>query len=285
MPAFGDMQLAAISPAAVRDWYADLLPGKPAMRAQTYALLRTIFNTALADELVDANPCRVRGAGSTTRAKKIRPATVAELVELAAAMPDRLRLTVPLASWCALRFGEIIELRRSDVDLDDEVIRVRRAASKIVGVPGGHVVGEPKSRAGIRDVSIPPHLLEAVEAHLAEHVGPQRDSLLFPSVPGGDHHLWLPSMWRYFDKARRSAGRPDLRFHDLRHTGLTMAAATGATLAELMARAGHSTVGAALKYQHAAQSRDREIAALLSKLAEDKIRRNSNNSGLPRSPL
>lgn len=255
------------------------------MRAQTYALLRTIFNTALADELVDANPCRVRGAGSTTRAKKIRPATVAELVELAAAMPDRLRLTVPLASWCALRFGEIIELRRSDVDLDDEVIRVRRVASKIVGVPGGHVVGEPKSRAGIRDVSIPPHLLEAVEAHLAEHVGPQRDSLLFPSVPGGDHHLWLPSMWRYFDKARRSAGRPDLRFHDLRHTGLTMAAATGATLAELMARAGHSTVGAALKYQHAAQSRDREIAALLSKLADDKIRRNSNNSGLPRSPL
>ena len=64
------MQLAAISPAAVRDWYADLLPGKPAMRAQTYPLLRTIFNTALANELVDANPCRVRGAGSTTRQRR-----------------------------------------------------------------------------------------------------------------------------------------------------------------------------------------------------------------------
>lgn len=39
------------------------------------------------------------------------------------------------------------------------------------------------------------------------------------------------------------------------------------TLAELMARLGHSTAGAALRYQHAPQDRDREIAALLSKLA------------------
>ena len=51
------------------------------------------------------------------------------------------------------------ELRRHDIDLGDEVIRVRRAVVKLVGAPGGHIVGEPKSRAGIRDVTIPPHLL------------------------------------------------------------------------------------------------------------------------------
>ena len=184
-------------------------------------------------------------------------------------MPDRLKLAVPLASWCALRFGELAELRRGDIDLADEVIQVRRAMAKLVGAPGRHVIGEPKSRAGVRDVSIPPHLLDAVEHHLAEHVAPDRDSLLFPSIPGGQHHLSLASMYRVWDKARRSVGRPDLRFHDLRHTGLVLAAQAGSTLAELMARAGHSTVGAALKYQHAAQSRDREIAALLSKLADN----------------
>lgn len=67
--------------------------------------------------------------------------------------------------------------------------------------------------------------------------------------------------------ARDAAGRPDLRFHDLRHTGAVLAAATGATLAELMARLGHSTAGAALRYQHAAAERDKVIAAALSKLA------------------
>jgi integrase len=67
--------------------------------------------------------------------------------------------------------------------------------------------------------------------------------------------------------ARKAAGRPDLRFHDLRHTGAVLAAATGATLAELMARLGHSTAGAALRYQHAAADRDKVIAAALSDLA------------------
>jgi integrase len=67
--------------------------------------------------------------------------------------------------------------------------------------------------------------------------------------------------------AREAAGRPDLRFHDLRHTGATLAAVSGATLAELMARLGHSTPGAAMRYQHAAADRDKVIAQALSKLA------------------
>ncbi len=46
-----------------------------------------------------------------------------------------------------------------------------------------------------------------------------------------------------------------------------LAAATGATLAELMARLGHSTVSAAMRYQHAAADRDKAIAEALSGLA------------------
>lgn len=67
--------------------------------------------------------------------------------------------------------------------------------------------------------------------------------------------------------ARKAAGRPDLRPHDLRHTGVVLAAQTGATLAELMARLGHSTPAAAMRYQHAAADRDRLIADALSQLA------------------
>ena len=60
-----------------------------------------------------------------------------------------------------------------------------------------------------------------------------------------------------------------MRFHDLRHTGAVLAAATGASLAELMGRLGHGTPTAALRYQHVAQDRDQTIAELLSKLARD----------------
>jgi integrase len=80
------------------------------------------------------------------------------------------------------------------------------------------------------------------------------------------------TLYRVFYKARVTAGRPDLRWHDLRHTGAVLAASTGATLAELMARLGHSTPGAALRYQHAARGRDAEIAAALSRLMDGAVK-------------
>lgn len=180
-------------------------------------------------------------------------------------MPERYRLMVLLASWCALRFGELTELRRKDIVLDpdgDATIRVERA---VVRAEGGFKVTTPKSDAGIRDVAVPPHLAPVIAGHLAKFVGKDKDSLLFPALSG--EHLAPASLHRHYYRARSVAHRDDLRWHDLRHSGAVLAPATGATLAELMARLGHSTPGAAMKYQHAAKARDRQIASLLSELA------------------
>ena len=71
--------------------------------------------------------------------------------------------------------------------------------------------------------------------------------------------------WR---RSRLAVGRPDLHFHDLRHSGLTWSAATGASVAELMRRAGHASQSAALRYQHATDARDRVLAEALGQLAQ-----------------
>jgi integrase len=272
-PAFGATAVTAITPAAVRAWHDELARGKgskvkdrPTARAHSYGLLRTILNTAVADELIAANPCRVRGGGSTKRAKRIKPATPAELEELVNATPDRYKLMMLLAAWCALRFGELAELRRRDIDVKNRVIHVRRGVTR---TKGSRIVGDPKSDAGKRNVSIPPHLMPLVRSHLRDHAEIGRDGLLFPARHGG--HLAPATLYRVFYPARDAAGRPDLRFHDLRHTGAVLAAATGATLAELMARLGHSTPGAAMRYQHAAAERDKVIAEALSKLANGSV--------------
>jgi integrase len=261
-PKFGSTPVPGVTPAEVRTWHANL--GKvtgPTARSHAYALLRTIMNTAVADDLIAANPCRVRGAGQTKRVKKIVPATLAELEALTKAMPAKYQLLVLLAAWCGLRFGELAELRRSDVDIVKGAIHVRRG---VVRTNAGRVVKGPKSDAGKRTVALPPHLLQVVKSHIRDHAAMGRDGLLFPA--GHGEQLAPSTLYRVFYPARKKAGREDLRFHDLRHTGAVLAASTGATLAELMARLGHSTPGAALRYQHAAQDRDRVIAAALSKL-------------------
>ena len=71
-----------------------------------------------------------------------------------------------------------------------------------------------------------------------------------------------------FARARVKVGMPGFRFHDLRHTGQTLAAATGATLVDLKKRLGHASSAAALRYLHAVEGRDRVIARALSELAE-----------------
>jgi len=58
----------------------------------------------------------------------------------------------------------------------------------------------------------------------------------------------------------------DLHLHDLRHTGSTWSAQSGATLKEVMARIGHSSTRAAMIYQHATRERDQAIAAALDAL-------------------
>lgn len=261
LPDLGDLPLKAITPEVVRNWYHRLITG-PTYKAHAYSLLRTITRSAVSDRLIPATPCVIDGAGSVKRKVTIRPASLRELESLAAAMPERLRLLVLLAAWCALRFGELAELRRKDIDLKAGVIRVRRG---VTWVDGKAIVGTPKSTAGIRDVAIPPHLIPAVKAHLRDHAQWGADGLLFPTARGGQ--MTSATLYDYWWPARAAAGRPDLRFHDLRHTGAVLAAQTGATLAELMARLGHSTQAAAMRYQHVAQGRDAEIAAKLSEIA------------------
>lgn len=267
LPAFENLPLGAISPAMVREWHAGLRTATgPTQRAHAYSLLRTILGTAVTDDIIAANPCRIRGAGASKRARSIRPASLPELEALAAAMPPRFRLMVLLAAWCALRFGELAELRRADIDVKNGIVHVRRG---VIRTDSGIVVKGPKSEAGKRNVNIPPHLMPAVRDHLAARTRPGQDALLFPAASGG--HLNPASLRRPYHQAREAAGRPDLAFHDLRHTGAVLAAATGATLAELMARLGHSTVSAAMRYQHAAADRDKVIAEALSRLAEGSV--------------
>jgi integrase len=266
LPAFGSLALDEITPPKVRAWHAGLATG-PTRKAHAYGLLHAILATAVADDALTANPARIRGATQVRRARKIRPASVPQLAAITEGMRPAYQAMVLLAAWCGLRFGELAELRRADIDTRAGVVHVRRG---VTHPSTGPVVGTPKSAAGVRDVAIPPHLLPAIEAHLAEHVLPGRDALLFVS-PHGAHLRSDSRMHDEFRAAAKAAGRPDLTFHDLRHTGATLAAATGATLAELMARLGHSTPNAAMLYQHATSDRDRAIAEALSEFAGAKV--------------
>ena len=261
LPELGDAKLVTLTPARVREWHAGLGDAHPTRNAHAYALLHAICATAVQDEVLDANPCRIRAAMQTKRRRDVDVLTPAQVDRLAAKMPPQLRASVILAAWCGLRWGETSELRRNDVSRDCSVLHIRRA---VAYRDGKFHQGEPKTGAGIRDVAVPPHIRPVLKAHLRNHVAPAADSLLFADDDGT---YLRPDRYRtHWEKARKAIGKPNLRVHDLRHVGAVLAAQSGATTAELMHRLGHTTPAMALVYQHVAEGRDAEIAQRLSAL-------------------
>lgn len=263
LPAFGDMSLRDITPAVVRSWYSGLDPNHPTQRAHVYSLLRAILNEAVRDDILTRNPCTIRGAGVTKRNITIDPATVEEILELMAAMPQRYHAFVLIAAWCGLRFGELSELRRKDIDLVNGIVHVRRA---VVWDGGDPVIGPPKNGLG-RSVTMPPHMVELVSAHIEEFAASGPDGLLFHAIKDPSRQVGSNTVRRHWIKARNAVGRPTMRVHDLRHTGAVLAAIAGATGKETQDRLGHLTADAANRYQHVARGRDAEIARKLSELA------------------
>ncbi|HVM14914.1 MAG TPA: tyrosine-type recombinase/integrase [Egibacteraceae bacterium] len=261
-PHLGESHLGHLTTATVRRWHTKLhKEASPSAAAKAYRLLRAVCNTAVEDGVLAVNPCQVKGAG-VERPDERPIATVAEVQALADAVPPRYRALVLLAAWCSLRLGELTALTRADLDLLHGKVKVTKNLQRLDD--GTLVVVKPKSEAGRRTVTIPPPLLPDVKAHLDAYVGVARDALVFTNERGRPihRHRWS-DIWR---RARLTVGRPDLRFHDLRHTGNTLAAATGASTAELMARMGHNSPRAALIYQHATQDRDEAIAHALGEL-------------------
>lgn len=262
-PYLGRVLVRDLNPMMVRKWRQDLATNGvgESTQAKAYSLLRAVMATAVDDDLIQKNPCRVKGGG-VERTPERPVLDLPQVVKLAAVIEPRYRLLVLLAVYGSLRWGELMALTRDDLDLDEMTVRVRRSVAE---VGGQLVVKSPKTTAGVRVVALPAGLKPDVVAHLETYAEAGNSGRIFVGVRGNT--LRRSNFAPIWQAAREKAGVPEnLHLHDLRHTGNTFAAASGASTRELMARMGHASMRAALIYQHATAERDKAIAEALDAL-------------------
>src|SRR5690606_10034687 len=102
------------------------------MVAKAYRLLRAVLMTAVDDELIKRNPCRIKGAGTENPAE--RPVlTVDQVYALADRMPERYRVMILTATFLSLRYGEVTALQRRHIDIEDRTVRVQQAYGFVRG--------------------------------------------------------------------------------------------------------------------------------------------------------
>lgn len=254
---FADKPLSRITPKEVRAWYAEQIStGKKTSVGRQYDFMKSVFKSAVEDELIASNPCKVKGGSKASTEVEVKAPTDAELQTIIDEMPEDLKHVVLIAAAAGLRWGEIAPLTPEDIevilspetgDVDAVRIHVTKAEVRLQG--GKKEVKTPKSKAGVRVVSFFGQDAKDVAAHVRTVKPGER---LTTRTYAGVRYHWM--------KAREKAGRPDLHFHALRHYSGTRFAQAGATLKEIMAWLGHSDVASAMHYQEAAEERMKELA-------------------------
>lgn len=181
----------------------------------------------------------------------------------------RYRALVLLATFASLRWGEVTALRRCDLDLTARHVRVRAAFSERRAPGSAITLGPPKSEAARRVVGVPRAIIGDLREHLSAFVGPEPGALVFGTASGAPLRRGNFNRAAGWSHAVAAIGVPGLHFHDLRHTGNTFAAATGAGIKDLMARMGHDSERAAMIYQHKARGADAAMTTAIDAHIED----------------
>ncbi|MGJ9505428.1 tyrosine-type recombinase/integrase [Actinotignum sp. GS-2025c] len=260
LPIAGDYPLTEVSEDTGTRVYDSVRAGRSLTTARNVMLtFSAVMSAAVKAGFIDTSPVKVTGGKG--RAEKVResvaltPEQVDALLDCA---EDEWRVPIMLMAVYGLRVGELVALERRDVDARAGVVSVRRAVKR--GPRGELVIGPPKSRAGNRRIPLTEGDLAKVEAHLRDYVPAGEESKLIyrPGLKPGvvSDRVVLGAVRRAGEKA----GLPRLWNHDLRHTALTNFGAAGATLADLMALAGHTSAETVMIYQHSSIDRGRELA-------------------------
>lgn len=260
-------KLGEITPEIVREWRAaQIATGRISYTSRAYDLMKSVLNTAVADGLIGQNPCQIRGGSIASTGKKVAPPTDAEFAVILSSIDKRYRALVIIAAAGGLRWGEATELRAKDIVIERKkngavkCVRISVSRQVVFTTKEGRNVGEPKTLAGVRNVAVYGEDARVIAEQVSGKIG---NALL---TTNHDGTTWLPqsAFWRHWHKAVVAAERPDLPFHGLRHYAGTRYAQTGATTKETMDRLGHSSMKAAMRYQHSG-NRDDELARRMAR--------------------
>jgi integrase len=263
---FGQTQLIQLEPLAIQAWLAELMAGEMAASSvhRKYRLLRRTLQVAVEKGVIAKNACN-SVQPPRVELNEMRFLIPEQAVALAEAIDPWYRTFVYTALETGMRWSELVGLRRSGVNLLHRSIAVTEqlvfiAGDKTTGRERRWVRQRPKTRAGVRSITISRFLAERLQEQLAERSQPGQDGLVFTNQRGNAISGSIFNK-RHWQAARATVGVPDLRFHDLRHTAVALAIAQGAHPKAIQRRMGHSTINMTLdRYGHLLPELDEQIA-------------------------
>ena len=250
--------IRAITRQNIETWRAPELKRAPNQTSKAYKHLKTLMTWAHKRSWIASNPCDIERGTAYTPSEPPAPTTKQVQIMLENS-PAPFNAIVALAAYGGLRKGEILELRRKDLELikdgSEKWVRVNISRG-VIWDQNQAIVRRPKTEAGVRSLLLPLSVSELITEHLNQ-VSIDPEALLFPRKKGTEDHMGeyqINPVWR---KTRALAGYSG-RFHALRAYAATEFAKLNPTSKELMDRFGHRDIKTAMRYQRTT-GRDAEL--------------------------
>lgn len=275
VPALGSRPLDKLTTQEIQAWVAQEVQNgiAPGTIRVMLIVLRAALSVAVRQQVL------VRNVATFVEPPRVPPTDVRILTQtqakalLEAARGERLEAVYCVALAIGMRLGEILGLRWEDVDLDAGSLKITHALQKSTF---GLALGEPKTRTSYRTIVLPARLIAVLRGHRIR----QHQERLITGADWHDNDLVFPRrdgrpldasvVWRSFHVLLARTGLPSMRFHDLRHSCVSLLAAQGLSQRQAMDLLGHATMTqTTLVYTHTYEARRRDAADLMDDLLGD----------------
>ena len=276
-PMLGRIKLKELRKAHIDRLYREKLDSglSHATVRRVHAVLHRALEEAVKGDLIPRNPA-THANKPKVKQDEIEPLDTSQAAAfLKAAKGDRFEALYILCLMCGLRQGEALALRWRDIDLDGGTLRVNLQLQRVRD-GGGLRFSEPKN-ASRRTVGLPQRAVSALKSHrkrqLEEKLAAgslyRDEGLVFASRHGTPIDA-QNVVNRYYKPLLKRASLPPIRFHDLRHSCLSLLAQRGEPIRDLQALAGHATAAFTLqRYTHHYDASAKRTADAMGEILPD----------------
>ena len=283
VPALGAVRLDALTTHGIQGFYNSLAKGEKGKKKLSAKTIRTIhgilhhaLNQAVANGLIRSNPAAACTLPRIEK-KELKPLDEQGISQfLKAIQGNRYETIFCVTLFTGLREGEVLGLTWDCVDFERGILNINKQMQlhQEKGMQAYQLVS-PKNGKG-RTVAAAPFVIGCLKQYKAQQsqwrlvagkAWDSPDNLVFTDELG--HHLTKASVYREFKRVAASIGRPDLRFHDLRHSYAVAAIRSGDDIKTVQGNLGHATAAFTLDvYGHVTDQMKLDSAARMEKFIE-----------------
>ncbi len=256
-PTFGNRKIDEIKPSEIATWQSKIMK---TLSTKSLTMIRAVFNVmfndALADELITRNPMSLIKKPKNVSVNEILPFKIDEIFTILDAIPQKMRAVFAIGFFTGMRTGELTALKWSDIDLENNIIKVRRAIRQ-------NREGLPKTKSSIRDIEIIDILLPYIISHQKYKI--DESEYLFNSLhkkPFTDFACISKTYWREtFKKLDIEYRNP----YQMRHTFASMMISNGEDILWVSKMLGHTNSAITLTmYARYIENKDKKRGTFLT---------------------